>query len=215
MLNLAAVAQVSELLVGHPHVLLITLRLGLAFRVRPELRCGHRACDIVKHADTAVLRRPLQECLQVPLVDAADGVDVSGAAVVLGVVPPQGLVDVGRAEDEQRTPPGGLALVRGPAHELRHEIGHDHSAAGLYVLQSNVLRSCAVPRHVFLHLGSVNPVRVELCVLEGLLDGGRDGGNGYGGVVCADGFCQCCCPGCGLLAAVLRCHVTSHKDLAA
>mmetsp|Transcript_86554 Transcript_86554/g.242413 ORF Transcript_86554/g.242413 Transcript_86554/m.242413 type:complete len:224 (-) Transcript_86554:1764-2435(-) len=90
MLDLPAMAQVSELVVRHAHVLFVRLRLHrltvLCELVRPQFRCRVRVGHAVEHRHVAVNRRPLQKLLQVTLVDASDGIDVRRAAIILCVI---------------------------------------------------------------------------------------------------------------------------------
>mmetsp|Transcript_11409 Transcript_11409/g.34418 ORF Transcript_11409/g.34418 Transcript_11409/m.34418 type:complete len:589 (-) Transcript_11409:799-2565(-) len=211
VLDLAAAAEVAQLGVGHAHVLLVQLG-ALGAR---ELRAGLGVRDALQHRDALLAARPLQEGLEVRLVDPADGVDVRGAAVVLGVVAAQGLIDVRGAQDEQGAAGGGLVPVRCPGHELGHEVGHDHAGACLDVLQGNVLHPGAVHLGVRLQLGLGELVSVELQVLEGALQGVRNAVDVDGRVDRANLLGQLLCAPARLVTAVLGRHVARHKDLAA
>eukprot|EP00962_Isochrysis_galbana_P047405 scaffold19375_cov103-Isochrysis_galbana.AAC.3 len=120
--HLAAVPQVVELRVGHSHVLLVQLRTLGASQLSARLGGSHAP----QNSDAVLLTRPLEEGLEVALVDPPDGVEVGGRAVVLCVVSPLCLIHVGRPKHQQGAAGGGGVAVRRPRHQLRHEIGHHH-----------------------------------------------------------------------------------------
>mmetsp|Transcript_24908 Transcript_24908/g.58040 ORF Transcript_24908/g.58040 Transcript_24908/m.58040 type:complete len:412 (-) Transcript_24908:731-1966(-) len=103
-------------------------------------RFDRRASDVdtcragAKRAGACGRRRALpKEALEVSLGDAADRVDVRRRAVVLGHVPTQRFVDVGRAENEQEA-----VTAANPWQQLREHIREHHARARLDVLQSEV-----------------------------------------------------------------------------
>ena len=64
--------------------------------------------------------------LEVGFRDAADGVDVGTAAVIFGHIPPQGLVDVSRAENQESSGP-----VPDPESQLGEQVGQHHPQPSL------------------------------------------------------------------------------------
>mmetsp|Transcript_4091 Transcript_4091/g.8863 ORF Transcript_4091/g.8863 Transcript_4091/m.8863 type:complete len:235 (+) Transcript_4091:830-1534(+) len=138
MLNLPAVAKVTQLLVAHAHVHVVALNpLGAR-----QLGARPRVCHALKHIDTLVgiLSRsdPAKEALEVALIDAADRIDIGRRAVVLCVIASQRLIDVCRAENEERAAGRGV-VVCGPWHELCEEVAHHHARARLNVLERKPL----------------------------------------------------------------------------
>mmetsp|Transcript_35900 Transcript_35900/g.120052 ORF Transcript_35900/g.120052 Transcript_35900/m.120052 type:complete len:263 (+) Transcript_35900:327-1115(+) len=186
-LYLAAVAQRGQLVVRHAHVLFIELR---AFGAR-QLGAGGRVGDAREHPDPSLAAGPLEESLEVALVDAADRVQVCGRAVVLCVVAAQRLVDVRGTEHEQRAARRRLVAVGRPRHQLRHEVRHHHPGAGLDVLQRQVLRELGVVARLGLHLWpppdrlAAHAPRVHLHRRERLADGRPHAVDADGGVQAA------------------------------
>mmetsp|Transcript_42560 Transcript_42560/g.92707 ORF Transcript_42560/g.92707 Transcript_42560/m.92707 type:complete len:701 (-) Transcript_42560:38-2140(-) len=209
MLYLAAMAEISQLSVGHAHVVLIALHT-----LRPcELRAWLSIGNALKYSDALVMTCPNEETLQVSFVDAANGVDVRSAAVILCVVTTQGLVDVCGTKN-QKAPCGRcLVAIRGPWHELCHEVAHDHSTASLDILQGQVLICCAIHRRLRLHLGLVKLVGVDLHAFEGLLNGRSDLVNVDGRMDGSDVLGQVLSTSTCFVAAILGSHVACHEDL--
>ena len=81
--------------------LLVRLSESPGLREGLQLRGGRRGHDVVEGGEAVEAARVAQEGLEVRLGDAADRVDVRARAVVLGHVATEGLVDVGRPQDQQ------------------------------------------------------------------------------------------------------------------
>mmetsp|Transcript_27668 Transcript_27668/g.81901 ORF Transcript_27668/g.81901 Transcript_27668/m.81901 type:complete len:286 (+) Transcript_27668:455-1312(+) len=135
--HLSQPAKDGQLVVRHAHVGLVRLRR----RARAQwlqLRRRRRALHACKLRIAQMLRAPPQEAPQVLLADAPNGVDVCAAAVVLGHVATQALVNIGAAEHQQEA----RAAAR-PRRQLRQQERDDHADARLDVLQRQVLRGRA------------------------------------------------------------------------
>mmetsp|Transcript_126184 Transcript_126184/g.218604 ORF Transcript_126184/g.218604 Transcript_126184/m.218604 type:complete len:346 (-) Transcript_126184:1107-2144(-) len=132
--DLPQLAKHGEVVVGHAHVLLVGLLR--ATPSTPKLGCRWGLYYTLKDRVALVGCSPPQEGLQIHLADTPNRVDVCGRAIILRVVAPESLIDVGGAKDQE-----GSAAARSPGHELRHEVGHHHAGPGLDVLHRQVLSS--------------------------------------------------------------------------
>mmetsp|Transcript_8445 Transcript_8445/g.12514 ORF Transcript_8445/g.12514 Transcript_8445/m.12514 type:complete len:207 (-) Transcript_8445:1309-1929(-) len=105
---------------------------------RTKLSCWFCICHLIKHRNIKFIRAIQQHSLQIALVDPTNRVQISATGIVLGKVPPQRLIDVGRSKHQQKA-----ASTANPRQQLRKQICCNHAQPGLNVLKRQILATRA------------------------------------------------------------------------
>eukprot|EP00963_Diacronema_lutheri_P000795 scaffold47_cov334-Pavlova_lutheri.AAC.25 len=184
-----------QLQVRHAHVLFVRLQDASVFSQRLQLRGGRSGFHLSENGQIETLGKgsPAQEAAQVRLGDAADGIDVRAAAVVLGEITTETFIHVGASQHQQKA----TLLSPRPGQKLSQQESQHHPQARLHVLQGRVLRGAPSLRS-----------ESRLLTFAGHLRDGQDGldrpVDPRHGVPGSDLMCQPGRPVLGLFAAVLR-----------
>lgn len=113
---LAKFAELVELVIAHTHFYLVKLlSLSVSLDIGSKLCRGFGTGNLGEHWQLEFVAKVDKGPLEVGLIDTSDGVNISGAAIILGHVTSQTFTNIGSPQHQEEA-----FLVLGPWGELCH-----------------------------------------------------------------------------------------------